>query len=89
MGQIDRSRRRRGCAGALRHKICTASLDNRPLIDGFVFARMSAEIEPKTIVAYGLTFGCRLALFAPFSTLPAPVAVHLHCTRDRIERDLF
>ena len=25
------SRRRRGCAGALRHKICTASLDNRPL----------------------------------------------------------
>ena len=38
MGQIDRSRRRRGCAGALRHKICTASLDNRPLIDGFVLA---------------------------------------------------
>src|SRR5271157_4755549 len=37
MGKIDRSRRRRGCAGALRHKICTASLDNRPLIDGFVF----------------------------------------------------
>src|SRR5271166_783600 len=36
MGQIDRSRRRRGCAGALRHKICTASLDNRPLIDGFL-----------------------------------------------------
>src|SRR5271157_2470641 len=35
MGKIDRSRRRRGCAGALRHKICTASLDNRPLIDGF------------------------------------------------------
>ena len=34
MGQIDRSRRRRGCAGALRHKICTASLDNAPLIDG-------------------------------------------------------
>src|SRR5208337_3560649 len=36
MGKIDRSRRRRGCAGALRHKICTASLDTRPLIDGFV-----------------------------------------------------
>ena len=36
MGQIDRSRRRRGCAGALRHKICTASLDNAPLIDGFI-----------------------------------------------------
>src|SRR5271167_459459 len=36
MGKIDRSRRRRGCAGALRHKICTASLDNRHLIDGFV-----------------------------------------------------
>src|SRR5271157_4080079 len=35
MGKIDRSRRRRGCAGAPRHKICTASLDNRPLIDGF------------------------------------------------------
>ena len=85
MGQIDRSRRRRGCAGALRHKICTASLDNRPLIDGFVFARTSAEIEPKTIVAYGLTFGCRLALFAPFSTLPAPVAVHLHCTAPTTE----
>src|SRR5271166_2716791 len=38
MGKIDRSRRRRGCAGALRHKICTASLDNAPLIDGFVLA---------------------------------------------------
>ena len=38
MGKIDRSRRRRGCAGAPRHKICTASLDNRPLIDGFVSA---------------------------------------------------
>ena len=36
MGQIDRSRRRRGCAGSPRHKICTASLDNAPLIDGFV-----------------------------------------------------
>src|SRR5271157_5804494 len=34
MGKIDRSRRRRGCAGALRHKICTASLDKRPVIDG-------------------------------------------------------
>jgi len=43
MGKIDRSRRRRGCAGALRHKICTASLDNRPLIDGFVFL---AKNEP-------------------------------------------
>ena len=52
---------------------------------GFVFARTSAEIEPKTIVAYGLTFGCRLALFAPFSTLPAPVAVHLHCTAPTTE----
>ena len=41
---------------------------------GFVFACTSAEIEPKTIVAYDLTFSCRLALFAPFSTLPAPVA---------------
>jgi hypothetical protein len=45
MGQIDRSRRRRGCAGALRHKICTASLDNRPLIDGFVF-----RIDPPSFV---------------------------------------
>ena len=39
MGQIDRSRRRRGCAGALRHKICTASLDNAPLIDGSLTLR--------------------------------------------------
>src|SRR5271165_3380539 len=45
MGQIDRSRRRRGCAGALRHKICTASLDNRPLIDGFVLHK-EARIHP-------------------------------------------
>src|SRR5208282_5130976 len=47
MGQIDRSRRRRGCAGALRHKICTASLDNRPLIDGFVFLLDSVLVRPK------------------------------------------
>jgi len=43
MGQIDRSRRRRGCAGALRHKICTASLDTGPLIDGFVLKNSSVE----------------------------------------------
>src|SRR5262249_56050984 len=36
--QIDRRRRRRGCAGPPRHEICTASLDNRPPIDGFVRA---------------------------------------------------
>jgi hypothetical protein len=35
MGQIDRNRRRRGCAESPRHKLCTASLDIRPLIDGF------------------------------------------------------
>jgi hypothetical protein len=52
---------------------------------GFVFARTSAEIEPKTIVAYGLTFGCRLALFAPFSTLPVPVAARWHCTAPTTE----
>src|SRR5271165_2877952 len=44
MGKIDRSRRRSGCAGALRHKICTASLVNRPLIDGFVFRLDSALV---------------------------------------------
>ena len=52
---------------------------------GFVFARTSAEIEPKTIVAYGLTFGCRLALFSPFSTLPVPVAARWHCTAPTTE----
>src|SRR5208283_2514220 len=46
MGKIDRSRRRRGCAGALRHKICTASLDNRPLIDGFVLHFLSMLMPP-------------------------------------------
>ncbi len=46
---------------------------------GFVFACSSAEIEPKTIVAYGLTFGCQLALFAPFSNFAAPVAARWHC----------
>src|SRR5208337_1720908 len=54
MGKIDRSRRRRGCAGALRHKICTASLDNRPLIDGFVFLLDSALVRPKFLFR---TFG--------------------------------
>jgi hypothetical protein len=34
MGQIDRSRRRRGCAGSLWHKFCTTSLDKGPLLDG-------------------------------------------------------
>src|SRR6516162_10580923 len=33
----------RGCAGHPLHKICTASLDNGPLIDGFDFF---AEIKP-------------------------------------------
>ncbi len=64
MGQIDRSRRRRGCAGALRHKICTASLDNAPLIDGFVsevelddgtrVARKHFDPDPAIIAALGL-----------------------------------
>src|SRR5262249_17163934 len=36
MGQIDRSRRRGGCAGAPRRELCSASLVTGPLIDGFV-----------------------------------------------------
>ena len=52
---------------------------------GLFFACTSAEIEPKTIVAYGLTFSCRLALFAPFSTLPVPVAACWHCTAPTTE----
>ncbi len=52
---------------------------------GFVFACTSAEIEPKTIVAYGLTFSCRLALFAPFSNFAAPVAARWHCTAPTTE----
>src|SRR5208337_4616530 len=52
MGQIDRSRRRRGCAGALRHKICTASLDNRPLIDGFVLHKEGGMVQ-KQVTAHG------------------------------------
>jgi len=43
MGKIDRSRRRRGCAGAPRHKICTASLDTGPLIDASVSSDRSAQ----------------------------------------------
>ena len=34
---------------------------------GLVFAYMLAEIGPKTIVAYGFTFSCRLALLARFN----------------------
>src|SRR5271157_892534 len=52
MGKIDRSRRRRGCAGALRHKICTASLDNRPLIDGFVFL---ARFGPSFVLTHNIS----------------------------------
>ena len=58
MGQIDRSRRRRGCAGALRHKICTASLDNRPLIDGFVWRFSHGRSLPAASLA---TDHCSLA----------------------------
>src|SRR5208337_1281249 len=56
MGKIDRSRRRRGCAGALRHKICTASLDNRPLIDGFVFdpEARARTIQPQAAMNFTL-----------------------------------
>src|SRR5208282_357722 len=56
MGKIDRSRRRRGCAGALRHKICTASLDNRPLIDGFVFdpQARAPTIQPQVAKSFAL-----------------------------------
>ena len=70
MGQIDRSRRRRGCAGALRHKICTASLDNRPLIDGFVCAarfRLSPPKLPIPIETHGPLF-TRHSLHLPRST---------------------
>ena len=35
-------------AGAPRHKICTASLDNRPLIDGFVFLLDFGLVRPKS-----------------------------------------
>src|SRR5271157_2178726 len=51
MGKIDRSRRRRGCAGALRHKICTASLDNAPLIDGFVSQILGSPTRARTVDA--------------------------------------
>ena len=64
MGQIDRSRRRRGCAGALRHKICTASLDNRPLIDGFVWRFSHGRSLPAASLT---TDHCSLA------TLPPPL----------------
>jgi hypothetical protein len=47
---------------------------------GFVFACTSAEIEPEIIVVYRFIFGLRLALFAPFSNLAAPVAARWHCT---------
>jgi len=36
-------------------------------------------------VAHGLTFGCRLASIAPFSTLAAPVAARWHCTAPTTE----
>jgi len=52
---------------------------------GFVLACTSAGFEPKTIVAYGFIFGCRLASFAPFSTLAAPVAARWHCTAPTTE----
>jgi hypothetical protein len=35
MGQIDRRRRRGGCAGNLHYKICTTALDNGRLIDAW------------------------------------------------------
>ena len=66
MGQIDRSRRRRGCAGALRHKICTASLDNRPLIDGFVLALFYHRQFP-SLETHGPLF-TRHSLHLPRST---------------------
>src|SRR5208337_5026346 len=77
MGKIDRSRRRRGCAGALRHKICTASLDNRPLIDGFVLHK-EGRIHPKLSVSGQEVCGrFPLASFCTFFTTswPEPRAV--------------
>ncbi len=72
MGQIDRSRRRRGCAGALRHKICTASLDNRPLIHGFFFRQiphsfvLSSNVSTTNARAIWLRFGAFLSPSAPW-----------------------
>src|SRR5208337_5618547 len=68
MGKIDRSRRRRGCAGALRHKICTASLDNRPLIDGFVWYVDFAVRSSQVHVLKSFDAVTRLASFWRFST---------------------
>ena len=68
MGQIDRSRRRRGCAGALRHKICTASLDNRPLIDGFARGRRSRSHRTLSLCNQEVSHGFPLASIGVFFT---------------------
>ena len=44
MGQIDRSRRRGGCAGNPPHKICTASLDTGSLIDACPLGARTAVV---------------------------------------------
>ena len=71
MGQIDRSRRRRGCAGALRHKICTASLDNRPLIDGL----FSCSIPPSFVLSHNMSMTNTMSnwlCFGAFHSPPVP-----------------
>ena len=44
----------KGMCGSPRHKFCTASLDNAPLIDGFVFASpdRSILIHPSEVTRY-------------------------------------
>ena len=77
MGKIDRSRRRRGCAGALRHKICTASLDNRPLIDGFVLPARYRLDSSQAWICQRLTPEANWLRFGAFRSPPAPPSASL------------
>ena len=78
--------------GSPRHKICTASLDNRPLIDGFVLRlfcpfHAARQAPPDAITVSRLV--CRVGIPCPtqaslsrqLAALPFIAATHLHLAR--------
>ena len=75
MGQIDRSRRRRECAGILRHKSCTNSLDNGTLIDGCLTSPTLAVIPDDDCVTASSGPASRLSEHGRVVVKSAAVAI--------------
>src|SRR5208337_131754 len=93
MGKIDRSRWRRGCAGALRHNTCSASLDKAPHINGLALAPFHhRRLPPFRFTGHWSIFSRHYSLAPHYlllatlsSAAPSPLFA-LACRHDRVAR---